>query len=69
MTVLDGQVVEAAGLSVLGDDDPEHNVPFSVDRIKDRPESEEEHGGNGWSTVAGNKQPTCCSFTSPSPRG
>ena len=42
MTVLDGQVVEAVGLSVLGDDDPEHNIPFSVDRIKERPESEEE---------------------------
>jgi hypothetical protein len=42
MTVLDGQVLEAAGLRVLGDDDPEHNVPFSVDRVKDRPESEEE---------------------------
>ena len=42
MTVLDGQVVEAAGLNVLGDDDPEHNVPFSVDRVKDRPESDEE---------------------------
>jgi predicted phosphodiesterase len=42
MTVLDGQVVEAAGLNVLGDDDPEHNVPFSVERVKDRPESEEE---------------------------
>jgi predicted phosphodiesterase len=42
MTVLDGQIVEAAGLRVLGDDDPEHNIPFSVDRIKDRPESEEQ---------------------------
>jgi predicted phosphodiesterase len=42
MTVLDGQVVEAAGISVLGDDDPEHNIPFSVDRVKERPESEEE---------------------------
>ena len=42
MTVLDGQVVEAAELSVLGDDDPEHNIPFSVDRVKERPESEEE---------------------------
>jgi predicted phosphodiesterase len=42
MTVLDGQVVEAAGLSVLGDDDPEQNIPFSVDRVKERPESEEE---------------------------
>jgi hypothetical protein len=27
---------------VLGDDDPERNIPFSVDRVKDRPESEEE---------------------------
>jgi predicted phosphodiesterase len=42
MTVLDGQIVEAAGLRVLGDDDPEHNIPFSVDRTKDRPESEEQ---------------------------
>jgi predicted phosphodiesterase len=42
MTVLDGQVVEAAELRVLGDDDPEHNIPFSVDRVKERPESEEE---------------------------
>jgi predicted phosphodiesterase len=42
MTVLDGQVVESAGLRVLGDDDPEHNIPFSVDRTKDRPESEEQ---------------------------
>jgi predicted phosphodiesterase len=42
MTVLDGQVAETEGLSVLGDDDPEHNIPFSVDRTKDRPESEEQ---------------------------
>jgi hypothetical protein len=42
VTVLDGQVVETAGLSVLGDDDPEHNIPFSVDRTKDRPETEEQ---------------------------
>jgi predicted phosphodiesterase len=42
MTVLDGQVVKAAAVAVLGDDDPEHNIPFSVDRIKDRPESEEQ---------------------------
>jgi predicted phosphodiesterase len=42
MIVLDGQVVEAAGLNVLGDDDPERNLPFSVDRVKDRSESEEE---------------------------
>jgi hypothetical protein len=42
MTVLDGQVVEAAELAVLGDDDPEYNIPFSVERVKDRPESEEQ---------------------------
>jgi predicted phosphodiesterase len=42
MTVLDGQIAEAAGFRVLGDDDPEHNIPFSVDRTKDRPESEEQ---------------------------
>lgn len=42
ITVLDGQVVEEAGVGVLGDDDPEHNIPFSVDRIKDRAESEEQ---------------------------
>jgi predicted phosphodiesterase len=42
MAVLDGDVVEAAGVNVLGDDDPEHNIPFSVDRTKDRPESEEQ---------------------------
>jgi predicted phosphodiesterase len=44
MTVLDGAVVESAGLSILGDDDPEHNIPFSVQRTKDRPESEEQLG-------------------------
>ena len=44
MVVLDGGLVEAAGLTVLGDDDPEQNIPFSVDRVKDRPETEEELG-------------------------
>ena len=29
---------------MLGDDDPEHNIPFSVDRTKDRPETEEQLG-------------------------
>ena len=42
MVVLDGGTVEAAGLRVLGDDDPEHNLPFSVERVRDRPETEEE---------------------------
>ena len=44
MIVLDGSPVEAAGVSVLGDDDPEHNIPFSVERIRDRAETEEELG-------------------------
>ena len=44
MTVLDGSTVEAAGLRVLGDDDPEHNIPFSVERTLDRPETEEQLG-------------------------
>jgi len=55
MTVLDGQVVESAGLAVLGDDDPEHNVPFSVERTKDRPESEEDMAAR-LVAVADNKQ-------------
>jgi predicted phosphodiesterase len=42
MIVLDGAPVEAAGLSVLGDDDPEHNIPFSVERTRDRAETQEE---------------------------
>ena len=42
MVVLDGAPVEAAGLQVLGDDDPEHNIPFSVERVRDRAETEEE---------------------------
>ena len=55
MTVLDGQVVESAGLAVLGDDDPEHNIPFSVERTKDRPESEEEMAER-LVALAGNKR-------------
>ena len=27
---------------MLGDDDPEHNIPFSVERVRDRAETEEE---------------------------
>jgi hypothetical protein len=44
MSVLDGAAVEAAGLSVLGDDDPEQNIPFSVERTRNRAETEEEMG-------------------------
>jgi predicted phosphodiesterase len=42
MVVLDGAVVEAGPIHVLGDDDPEHNIPFSVERNHDRDESEEQ---------------------------
>lgn len=44
VTVLDGAPVEAAGLTVLGDDDPEQNIPFSVERIRTREETEPELG-------------------------
>ena len=44
MVVLDGSTVEADGLRILGDDDPEHNVPFSQTRTLDRPETEEQLG-------------------------
>jgi predicted phosphodiesterase len=44
MTVLNGAVVKSAGWSVLGDDDPEHNIPFSQERTQDRPETEEQLG-------------------------
>ena len=42
MIVLDGSPVEVAGVTVLGDDDPEYNIPFSVERTRDRAETEEE---------------------------
>ena len=44
MVVLDGSTVEAAGLRILGDDDPEYNVPFSQSRTLERPETEEQLG-------------------------
>jgi len=68
ITVLDGQVVNAAGVSVLGDDDPEHNIPFSVDRIKDRPESEEEMAQR-LVDLARNRHTTSCSCINRSRRG
>ena len=39
-TVLDGSAVAVGGWGVLGDDDPERQVPFSVERTLDRPEDE-----------------------------
>jgi len=44
MTVLDGSVITSGGLNVLGDDDPERQVPFSIQRVTDRPETEEQLG-------------------------
>jgi hypothetical protein len=48
MTVLNGSPVSvpktAGDVQVLGDDDPEHNIPFSVQRTLDRPESEQQLG-------------------------
>jgi len=52
MVVLDGSTVETAGLRVLGDDDPEYNVPFSQDRTRDRPETEEQLGARMLQTAA-----------------
>jgi predicted phosphodiesterase len=52
MVVLDGSTVDVAGLRVLGDDDPEHNVPFSQDRTLDRPETEEQLGARMLQTAA-----------------
>lgn len=40
MVVLDGAAVQAAGLTIVGDDDPERQVPFSHDRGLDRAETE-----------------------------
>ncbi len=44
ISVLDGAVVDVGGVKVLGDDDPEYNVPFSQARTKDRPETEQQLG-------------------------
>ncbi len=44
MVVLDGKVVQSEGLAVVGDDDPERQVPFSVERVTDRAETEEQFG-------------------------
>jgi predicted phosphodiesterase len=51
--VLDGTVDEAADIAVLGDDDPEHNIPFSVERVSDRPETEEQLGERLGKTAEG----------------
>lgn len=53
MTVLDGSVIESAGLDILGDDDPERQVPFSIQRVKDRPETEEQLGQRMVDTARG----------------
>jgi predicted phosphodiesterase len=43
-TVLDGATVGVGAWDVLGDDDPERQVPFSVERTLDRPENEAQLG-------------------------
>ncbi|MET1006761.1 MAG: metallophosphoesterase [Propionibacteriaceae bacterium] len=44
MTVLDGSVISSGGLNLVGDDDPERQVPFSIQRVTDRPETEAQLG-------------------------
>ncbi len=46
MVVMNGKPVQVAeaGISVLGDSDPEHNIPFSADRTQVRPETEQQLG-------------------------
>ncbi len=53
MTVLDGKVAGVAGINFLGDDDPEYNTPFSVNRTKERPETEEQLGQRLLRTASG----------------
>jgi hypothetical protein len=53
MVVLDGKVVESEGLAVVGDDDPERQVPFSVERVTDRAETEEQFGQRMVAVAAG----------------
>lgn len=53
MTVLDGKIVDLNGVSVLGDDDPEQNIPFSVERILQRPETQEQLGQRMLDQAAG----------------
>lgn len=43
-TVLDGHVAKVDGIRFLGDADPEHNPPFSIDRIHERSETEAQMG-------------------------
>ncbi|GAA2111240.1 hypothetical protein GCM10009841_33900 [Microlunatus panaciterrae] len=44
MRVLSGAVIDVNGVKVLGDDDPELNKPFSIERTMQRPETEEQLG-------------------------
>lgn len=43
-TVLDGKVTEVDTIRFLGDDDPEYNPPFSLTRVKERDETEQQLG-------------------------
>jgi hypothetical protein len=55
MVVLDGDVVDSDGLAVVGDDDPERQVPFSIERRTDRPETNEQLGQRMVDTAAAKK--------------
>lgn len=51
--LLDGNVTEANDVRFLGDADPEHNPPFSIDRIHERDETEAEMGHRMVKTARG----------------
>lgn len=42
MTVLNGKVLDVDGTRYLGDDDPDYNPPLSMERIRERPETQVE---------------------------
>lgn len=44
MQVLNGEILEIDGQKLLGDDDPERNPPFSMERTNDRGETEQQFG-------------------------
>lgn len=51
--VLDGKITEVDDIRFLGDADPEHNPPFSIERVHERSETEAEMGNRMIKTAAG----------------
>lgn len=51
--VLDGKITEVDGVRYLGDADPEHNPPFSIERVHERSETESEMGERMVKTATG----------------